>query len=451
MRQAVNSHRTRRGAVLAVVIWAVAIAAVVVAGAQVLSWRQATLGAEALGRVQARWAARAGVETMLAIMEYHTEHPSADDLMGLVRDLENHSFGEVETGSFDIRHFRDGVEWAGPFDEHSLMNINRVAKAELLNAPDMSPDVADAIMDWRDSNDEEEATGAERDYYSGRGMTYEPRNADFRTIGELELVAGCWPELVRGEDWNLNHRLDATEDDGSATWPDDRSDGKLSAGWSGLFTASSRTTALAPSGEPRLNLRQATPDEIAQRTGISSVQAESVAAWAKGGSSTMEQLLTTPIESLGTPASNSSGRTGRSSGGSQRTSGSTLPVATLRKLYNECTLDDLSRPMAGRMNINTASPSVLEEVLDLNGRLVDTIVARRDAQPEGLSSVVDLLDVDGMTPQTLSSIAKHLDVVSSVFSITSRGRAKSTGAEVEMYVVVDRSTLPARILEYRER
>jgi hypothetical protein len=38
-----------------------------------------------------------------------------------------------------------------------------------------------------------------------------------------------------------------------------------------------------------------------------------------------------------------------------------------------------------------------------------------------------------------------------VFTITSRGRAMTTGLEVEITAVVDRSTLPARILEYREQ
>jgi hypothetical protein len=38
-----------------------------------------------------------------------------------------------------------------------------------------------------------------------------------------------------------------------------------------------------------------------------------------------------------------------------------------------------------------------------------------------------------------------------VFTITSRGRSGSTGLEVEITAVVDRSQLPARILEYREQ
>ena len=40
---------------------------------------------------------------------------------------------------------------------------------------------------------------------------------------------------------------------------------------------------------------------------------------------------------------------------------------------------------------------------------------------------------------------------SNVFTVTTRGRSQATGLEVEMIVVVDRSTLPVRIIEYREQ
>ena len=66
-------RRTRpRGSVIVLVIWAVAIAAVLVAAAQVLAFRQAAMGREAMARVEARWAARAGIEETIAVLEYHT-------------------------------------------------------------------------------------------------------------------------------------------------------------------------------------------------------------------------------------------------------------------------------------------------------------------------------------------------------------------------------------------
>ena len=60
----------RRGSVILLVIWAVAIAAVLVGAAQVLAYRQATMGRESVAKVEARWAARAGIEETLAVLEY---------------------------------------------------------------------------------------------------------------------------------------------------------------------------------------------------------------------------------------------------------------------------------------------------------------------------------------------------------------------------------------------
>jgi len=179
----------RRGAIVVIVIWAIAIAAAITAAVQLVCFRQATIGRETLARVQARWAARAGIEESIAILEWHAENPDPEDLMAVVRDLEAAADGELATGTWKIRHVRDGVERLGPLDEHSRLNVNRVGRGELLAIEEMTLDVADAIIDWRDEDDEVTGIGAEGDWYRNRGSGYEPRNAAFRNLAELELVA----------------------------------------------------------------------------------------------------------------------------------------------------------------------------------------------------------------------------------------------------------------------
>ncbi len=477
-----SSLQSRRGSVLVIVLWAVSIGAAIVAGIQISSFRQAILGSDAIARVQARWAARAGVETMIAIMEYHTENPDAEDALAMIRDLEDNSYGELETGSFDIRHFLDGREWAGPLDEHSKANINLLS-GELMNVRDMTPDVVGAITDWRDSNDDSGMLGAEKSHYQNRGKSYEPRNANFRSFAELELVAGVWPEYTRGEDWNLDGRINSNEDDGDQTWPDDKSDGMLDLGWSGILTALSRSSALAPSGLPRLNLATATPEEVMERTAITAPQASALLAYAKLPNAKLEQLLMVPLSTLSSgagssPSAGATGAGGRSTGGKQGASGSATPGgstgrssggrsgattggatqagpgdldnAAKGRVLNECTTTEFKRPGPGKINVNTVSGEVLREVFDLNPKLVDTLLSRRDAKPSGLTSLAAVLDIPGFTPQILSPLAKQLDVQSFVFTISSRGLSKTVGGESEMVVTVDRSTLPAQILMYRE-
>ncbi|MFO0961884.1 MAG: type II secretion system protein GspK [Phycisphaerales bacterium] len=487
----------RRGSVVVVVVWAIAIASVLVAATQIVSFRQAVVGRESLARVQARWAARAGVEQMIATMEYHTLNPDPDDPMAVVRDMEDHALGETETGTWDIHHSLDGQDWAGPMDEAAKLNLNTATRAQLLNIPHMTPDVVDAIMDWRDADDEVQGMGAEKDYYANRSMGYRPRNGPFKSFREVELVAGAWPEYVRGEDWNLNGRLDPNEDDGPRTFPDDKPDGKLDAGWSQYLTAYSVQSPNALSGEPKLALKSATQEDLIARTGVDEAQARALGEYGRTSGARPENLLITPLsQTAGARSASSSGSQGGSSGGrssgggmssggskdssssggsksggssggaSGATSGRSsagrgnatstpavkdLNDQQLRAVLRETTADDFSKPVPGRININTASADLLKNVLDIDARVADTIVARRRAKREGITSLVDLMGLSGLNSAALGQIATQFDVTSSVYTVTSRGRAASTGVEVEIEAVVDRSVVPARILSYREQ
>jgi DNA uptake protein ComE-like DNA-binding protein len=507
--------------VVVVVVWAVAIAAVLVAATQIVTFRQAVVGRETLARVQARWAARAGVEQMIAIMEFHLENADPDDPMAPVRDMEDHALGGTATGTWDIRHFLDGVEWAGPLDEGAKLNINTATRTQLTNLPNMTPDVVDAIVDWRDADDNVGQLGAERDYYTGRSMGYAPRNGSFRSVAELELVAGAWPKYVRGEDWNLNGRLDPNEDDGPKSFPEDKPDGKLDAGWAGYLTAYSKQSKMSLSGEDKLPLKGTDTESLVKRLAVTEDQAKALSTYGAQANARPENLLVTPLSQLaagssgaggtggtggsrgtgggsttggsmggagrggngnnavgvsvqmggstaprgggsggstggsGSGGSGGGGSSGRSSGGRSGTGGTSavadLNPAQLRAVLREITSDDFSKPVPGRMNINTVPESVLKEVLDFDPRLADAIVARRKSKPEGIVSLADLSGMSGVNPQVLSQIATQFDVTSSVYTVTSRGRAASTGAEVEIEVVIDKSELPAKILSYREQ
>ncbi len=488
MKFAPPSHRRRtahgrRGSVIVLVIWAVAIAAVIVGAAQVLGFRAATMGREAIAKVEARWAARAGIEETLAVLEYHTEEPDPTDARQMFKDLELVADGELASGSWEIRHVEDGVEIRGPQDEHAKINVNNATKATLLELSGMSLDVADAIVDWRDTDDNAGMMGAEYDYYVNRDVGYEPRNAPLRTIAELELVAGAFPSSVRGEDANLNGRLDPNENDGALSEPNDDADGLLDAGWSGALTARSAGSLLSSSGTERLNLKEATPEEMQERLGVNAQQAASLATFAKRSDAKLEMLLTQDLNTLATagaqngrtPTGGASGQMGGQTGGQNggqtggRQSGrsssgmrggqaaggqnriQSLDQQQLRKIFQEATLDDGTAPIIGKVNLNTVSPAILRAMLPDDPISADAIIAQRSASSSGLLSISDLRDSSRITPQALAALAPMADTQSYVFTVTSRGRSATTGLEVEITAVLDRSTLPARILEYREQ
>jgi len=441
-----NGHRPcghDRGSVMLIVIWALSIGAILLSSVQLYSYRQSMLARQTLGRIQARWAARGGIEYTIAIMADHTMEPVRGDAFAMVNDLDAIADGrdrfEIDgriVGGYDIRHHSDGQDWWGPMDEHSKININAAIDNPTLlrNFQEIPVDVADAILDWLDEDDDERPMGAERHYYLSLSMPYEPRNGPMRDIAELELVAGIWPEHLRGEDWNLNNRLDSNEDDGSRTWPPDEPDGHLDGGWAQLLTTRSVSSGLTESGLPRIDLRNTTPEELVERLGIDETQAASVITFGRGSNNSMAKLLTRQME--------------------QNTAGPRPDLTNdeLRAVFAETGLGPTNALTPGKLNINTVSEEVLLQVLQNREYLADEIIYLRQSRPEGIASLVDLIEIPAFQddPGTLEYLAGIMDVRSSVYSITARGRSRIGDVEVEIFVVVDRSTLPIRILEYRE-
>jgi type II secretory pathway component PulK len=433
----------------------VAIAAVIVSATQLLTWRTAVLGRTSIARVQARWSARAGIEQVIATLAFNTTTPDLEDPMTLIRDLEYDWAGELDTGSWDIRHVSEGEEFRGPLDEHSRLNLSTITAIQFAEFENMGLDTIDAINDWVDEDDEVQSLGAEESFYLGRNMGYTPRNANFKSVAELELVAGAFAEYVRGEDWNLNNRLDPNEDDGEDSVPPDDGDGKLRGGWGSLLSTRSRTSPLSHSGFPRINLRDTTPEELIEATEISSLQADALIEWAQTSEANLGTLLIVDLPVLASGGSSSTdrrttGRTSRSSLSAEEPA--PLSKEQLKNIFSETTLDDFTgqEPVPGKVNLNTAGPEVLRILFGGDSAIAESVMALRQSRSEGITSVVDLLDIRRIAPEEVAAMAAYLDVRSYVFSVTSRGIAK-TGQEVEIYAILDRSTLPVKIVEYREK
>ena len=211
--------------------------------------------------------------------------------------------------------------------------------------------------------------------------------------------------------------------------------------------------------------------------GVTAEQAQALTGFAKGRSAKLEMLLTQDLATLSTGggatnnarAGTSRGASNNQTGGAQtgRQSGRSsagAPAATgnnsriqaldqqqLRRIFQEGTLEDGSAPILGKVNLNTAPPSVLRALLPDDPITADAILSLRNASSSGLLAISDLLGSNRISQQSLAAIAPYVDTQSYVFTVTSRGRSATTGLEVEITAVIDRSTLPARILEYREQ
>lgn len=87
-----------------------------------------------------------------------------------------------------------------------------MASGMLMALPGMTENVADAILDWLDEDEEPRPAGAEfNDYYLHLPTPYKPANGPIESIEQLLLVRGVTPQLLFGYDENRNGVLDASE------------------------------------------------------------------------------------------------------------------------------------------------------------------------------------------------------------------------------------------------
>jgi DNA uptake protein ComE-like DNA-binding protein len=431
----------RRAFATLLVLWVVAIAGVIITSLNSASYRQAALGRESLARVRANWAARAGVEAALARLEYDTQNPDTSDAYAALDDMATAASGALLGSFYHVGTTEDGKDVEGPIDAHSRININLMSQQALMTLPYMTEDVADAIIDWVDADEDTSPLGAEVGYYQSLTHPYEPRNAPIRSYQELELVAGVLPDYVRGEDWNLNGILDPEEDDGDLSWPPDNHDGKLDAGWSGLITCSSVDDVFAVSGEERLDLATASESDLIARCKLDADQAKTILDYvAEAQNATLADIISSSPQQLlrripGIAQSRLQG------------AGESLTTEQLALLLDECSIGaaDPGKKSPGKVNINTCRAETLEYIPEIDPVTADAIILERAGRPQGFTSIVDLLEVPGMSRRRLAQMYQYLTVRSNVYTVTSRGRDARTGLEVEMTATLDRSSLPVVI------
>jgi len=410
--------------VLVAVLWAVVLATVIVASIAQdsrLETRICLAGGEA---VRGKWALRAGVEKAIAIL--NDDLKTSDSLDDLWSDNEDELF-DVELGqaTFDIRII----------DEASKLNINTASKKRLLGLENMTEEIADAIIDWRDKNDDTSPGGAEEGYYLNLPYGYRIRNGPFRTLRELLLVKGVTTELLYGEDTNLNGLLDYNEKDGDENPPSDDGDDVLDAGWIDKLTCYSYDINQDAGGNGRVNINEADEKKLAKSLNIS----QSCAKWIvqnrknKGYKSIGELITRNSPE-------RPSKQQGRNSG-----QAAAMDLETFANIADKITVTN-DKTIPGRVNINTAPKEVLTALLDGDAKLAENIISYRSSLAGGMVSIADVMKADSISIDVFKKIANEITTRCSVFMVRSLAKSERTGAVYQSEAVIDRASRPAVIL-----
>jgi type II secretory pathway component PulK len=270
----------------------------------------------------------------------------------------------------------------GLVDEASKLNLNRAASNAIVWLPRMTVDLTQALLDWRDTN----GTGPTLTYYAMQQPPYLCKCDRFETVDELRLLYGADMDTLLGEDANRNGILDPNEND-------DNQNGMLDPGVLEYFTVYSREPNTNSDGSARINIASLSSP---------ATQLTSLLQTNFGAARANQILGNLGLLSGGPPGGPGGGRSG----------GSTTPVrfasplqfyvksgmtATEFALIGTNLTATGGTYVEGRVNVNTASASVLACLLGGDTAVAEQLVNYRQSNPNNLTSIAWVIDALGQS------------------------------------------------------
>jgi len=276
----------------------------------------------------------------------------------------------------------------GLIDEGSKLNVNKAGTNTLSYLPNMDTDIAQAIVDWRNTNAMPDLTYAQ--------YGYTEKEAPFETVDELRLVDGVTGDILEGEDPNRNGILDGTEKDVNGN-------GQCDPGLSDYLTVYSREPNFHSDGSPLFNMNtadQSTLSSLFQSNNVNNASTMAKAIYGythprPGTTQTFTSLLNFYL------FCNSSANGG-------------LNSANFASIYNYVTTNTgTNNYIYGRVNINTAREDVLTALFMGSGideqtaeSAAQSLVSYRDQNPNYLDSLGWMVDALGANNQVVTTMAK---------------------------------------------
>lgn len=456
-----NRDLRERASVLIAVLWSLVLLAIVVVSTLHASLIETRLVQNHGDRVQARYLALAAIEKAKALIYRESSRlenggvPDPSSLLDNPAELRDVS---LAGGVFRVvrPEGRTGELRYGLTDEERYLDANVASPEELGRLPGITPPVAAAFVDWRDSDSEASLQGAEAEVYAALRPPYRIRNAPFETLDEILAVRGVTSRLLRGEDENGNGTLDPEEDDGTASPPLDNRDGQLDRGWSEWLTVHAGVRNVSARGRRRVDVTQASAEDLAEVDGLSSDLAAAIVAWREarrlesiadlldvrrivpGGQGPGRGGAPTPRPEDGAlPLGGESMNASPSSGnGEAQVAGDPLiSKELLRSIADELTMAS-ARWLPGVVNVNTASQEVLACLPGIEDSSRAAAVVGERSRRGRFESIIDLLDVPGIDREAFKKLAPRITIRSETFCVHAEGTMPATGATQRVEAVL---------------
>ena len=438
----------RRGVVLVAVLLVTVLVTMVAASLMFrMRAETASAGAEERGE-QAYAAAVSGLQFALAVLKVSSsdmaswyDNPDIFQNQLVVDDGSNRWYFTI----YGDDPTEQGTPRIGLTDEAGKINLNTATPETLLSLKNMTTELVDCLIDYRDADSDLRPEGAEQEYYDGLRYPYVIPNGPLATVEEALLIKGFSGPVVYGEDANFNGILDPNEDDGDDTFPPDNRDGRLDRGLRALGTVYSSEPSADSTGKPRININGETLTRV---PGLSAQAAEFILVYrAEGNQFTHAvdllemryQLKETHKEApyLKEGAWIESG-----------VKGDDLPLI-LDRLTVQAT--ERNRPVTGLVNVNTAPVEVLATLPGMDANLAQQIVdLRRDLDPATKSTIAWLYTQNLLDAAAFKQVAPYLTARSFQFTARCVGFGVPCGRYRVIEAVLDLSGSVPRLAYMRD-
>ncbi len=325
----------------------------------------------------------------------------------------------------------------GVVDEASKLPLDATNVLQLMKVPNMTLAAAETLADFVDGDSITRDNGAEQDLYDLMPVSYSIPNRPVSFLDEFLMAQGVSAGHLYGEDANRNHKLDINENDADTLFPPDNQDGNLGDGLQRVFTLHSRDWHVNRNNQPRIDINSIpldpAPDGLTEET-VTFLEAKRKAGESIG--SLVDLVNATLIVTEENQA--------------QREFKSGIALGDLGQLMDNYTTDAQQiRP--GRVNINTAPPSILAQVEGLDETLANRIVSTRQGlSPETSRSIAWLLEVGLLDPEQFKQIEPRITARSFQFQIQVIGYALPSGKYCVIEAIVDLIGPEPRILYLRD-
>ena len=429
----------RRGTILVVVLLMTAMAAMAAAGLMFRMRAEVTAaGAGARRGEQAYATAMSGIQRAITLLqveppddEFLFDNPDVFQSQLVYTDgADGWYFTIYAEAHLDAEDAENEIRY-GVTDQSGKININTADADTLLALPNMTNELVDCLLDYRDQDNDPRPDGAEQEYYSGLDHPYSIKNGPVITLEELLLVKGFNGRIIYGEDANLNGLLEPNEDDGEESFPPDDSNGVLDTGLRGVATAITYEPNVDSAGRARAFLNGGS--RAVRSAGLSPQTQQFIDTYLAEGN-----VFRHPSELLGMTYRVEKNQRGVRAG---TTLDSGVGADELPTVMDKLTTMPPSNrmPLIGLVNVNRASAPVLAALPGMDRDLAEHIVqVRPDVPPEDKQTIAWLYTRNVVDAETFKAVAPRLTARGYQYHIrcigfgSQSGRYRIIEAEVDL-------------------